>query len=201
MKTTTKTIVSCLGFVSSLSLVPETQLILFKYLKDKRSPVEPQDERWDLWRALHHPKHKTPLVTTSVPWHSAPSLYLTFTTTHSHMHKTRQKDSDLPPDGMQTRRIHQCRAVLCFRPQRCDCSFRRGVSAGLCVVRLTNVRTHKHTLTLCPSCVACNLVILGLCPVKGQLWNKITVCSAVRVSPEWCHGGTYTSANLDASHL
>lgn len=92
MKTTTKTIVSCLGFVSSLSLVPEPQLILFKYLKDKRSPVEPQDERRDLWRALHHPKHKTPLVTTSVPWHSAPLLYLTFTTTHSHMHKTRQKD-------------------------------------------------------------------------------------------------------------
>lgn len=138
--------------------------------------------------------------TQSVPWHSAPSLYLTFTITHSRMHKTRQKDSDLPPDGMQTCRRHQCWAVLCFRPQQCGCSFRRGVSAGLCVVRLTNILTHKHTLALCPSCVACNLVILGLWPVKGQLWNKITVCSAVRVSPEWCHGGTYMSANLDASH-
>ncbi len=73
MKTTIKTIVSCLGFVSSLSLVPEPQLILFKYPKDKRSPVEPQDEKWDLWRA--HPKHKTPLVTTSISWHSALILF------------------------------------------------------------------------------------------------------------------------------
>lgn len=144
------------------------------------------------------PNTKPTLVTTSVPRHSASSLYLTFTTAHSRMHKTRQKDSWWNANTQETSMAEPC----CVSDRSGLVVHLDGVWAqAFCLVRLTNVRIHKHTLALCPSCVACNLVILGLWPVKGQLWNTITVCSAVRVSPEWCHIGSYTTANLDATHL
>lgn len=141
--------------------------------------------------------HSWPWVSLNI--RSAPSLYLSFTRAQNDtkrlicLLKKCKHAGDI--NG---------RAVLCFRPQRCGCSFSRvweQVFVWLDWLTFTHTHTHKHTLALCPSCVACNLVILGLWPVKGQLWNKITVCSVVRVSPEWCHGGTDTSANSDATHL
>lgn len=145
---------------SSLSPVPELQLIFFKHLKDKRSPVEPQDEKWDLGVLSITPKTKTPLVTTSVPRHQVCTLLL-FNIHQDTLTHAQNKTKKHRRHQWQSRAVFQTAELWLFIQTGCKHSSLLGQ---------TDVRTHTHPL---PHCVACNLVILGLWPVKVNFETRL----------------------------